>query len=100
MLSACFNGRRESSTSTSQSSPFQAEPGAQRGTLISMRTALTLLCCDFRSGLLRLDRGVGQTIAALDQIFEPLGEACCRSAIDDIMIKTDRQTVSVLERAA
>src|SRR6266581_6778586 len=46
----------------------------------------------FRSGLLRLDRGVEETIAALDQVFQPLGEACCRSAIDHIVIKTDRQT--------
>src|SRR2546429_669101 len=56
-----------------------------------MRTALTLLCCGFRSGLLRHDRGVEKTIAALDQVFQPLGEARRRSAIDDIVIKTDRQ---------
>jgi hypothetical protein len=45
----------------------------------------------FRSGLLRLDRGVGQALAALDQFFQPLGEACRRSAIDHIVIKADHQ---------
>src|SRR5437868_13081273 len=49
-------------------------------------SALALHGCGFCSGLLRLDRGVGQTIAALDQIFEPLGETCCRSPIDDIVM--------------
>src|SRR5215471_9858283 len=57
-----------------------------------MRTALTLLYCGFRSGQLRLDCGVVQAIAALNQFFQPLGETCCRGAIDDILIKTDRQT--------
>src|SRR2546428_2614010 len=45
----------------------------------------------FRSGLLRLDRGVAQTIATLNQFFQPLGEACCRSAVNNIVIKTERQ---------
>src|SRR5216684_7913050 len=29
---------------------------------------------------------------ALNQVFQPLGEASCRSTVDDIVIKTDRQT--------
>src|SRR5712692_84927 len=45
----------------------------------------------FRSGLLRLDRGVVETIAALNQFFQPLGETCRRCAIDDLVIKTERQ---------
>jgi hypothetical protein len=49
-------------------------------------SALALHGCGFRSGLLRLDRGVGQTRAALDQIFEPLGETCCRCPVDDIVM--------------
>ncbi len=49
-------------------------------------SALALHGCGFCSGLLRLDRGVGQTIAALDQIFEPLGETCCRCPVDDIVM--------------
>src|SRR5260221_369681 len=43
-------------------------------------------------GLLQLDRGVEKTIAALNQFFQPLGEACCRSPIDHLVIKADRQT--------
>ncbi len=43
-------------------------------------------------GLLRLDRGVEKTIAALNQFFQPLGEAGRRSAIDQGVIKADRQT--------
>src|SRR6266487_2147268 len=46
----------------------------------------------FRSGQLRRDHGVVETIAAFDQFFQPLGEACCRCAIDDLVIKADRQT--------
>src|SRR5438270_11362994 len=52
----------------------------------------------FRSGQLRLDRGVEKTIAALNQFFQSLGEACCRRAIDDTVIKTDRQTQIVPHR--
>src|SRR5437764_10243346 len=39
----------------------------------------------FRSGQLRLERGVEETIAALNQIFQPLDEACCRSAVDHLL---------------
>jgi len=35
-------------------------------------SALALHGCGFRSGLLRLDRGVEKTIAAFDQFFQPL----------------------------
>src|SRR5438105_6700529 len=49
-------------------------------------------CRALRSGLLRLDRGVAQTIAAFDQFFQPLGETCCRSPVDRLVIKADRQT--------
>jgi len=35
---------------------------------------------------------LNESIPALDQFFQPLGEARCRSAIDDIVIKTDRHT--------
>src|SRR6266536_4707590 len=56
------------------------------------RGRVTLADSSFRSGQLRLDHGVAETIVALDQFFEPLGETCCRSAIDHVVIKTDRQT--------
>src|ERR1700693_4538476 len=59
--------------------------------LLTMRTTLALLYCPWSYGLLRLDRGVIEIIAALNQVFEPLGEACRRSAIDNIVIKTNRQ---------
>ena len=63
-----------------------------RGCHLELR-AMLALPGDFWSGaLLRRDHEVGQTIAALDQVFQLLGEACCRCAIDDIVIKTDRQT--------
>src|SRR5947208_15821772 len=52
----------------------------------------------FRSGLLRLDRGIEKTIAALNQFFQPLGEACRRSAINNLVIKADRQTQIVPDR--
>ena len=48
-----------------------------------------------RSGLLRLNRGVGQTIAALNQFFQSLGEARRRDPVDDIVIKADRQAQRV-----
>src|SRR6266851_4107000 len=57
-----------------------------------MRTTLALLCCPWSYGLLRLDRGVIEAIAALNQVFQPLGEARCRSAVDHLVIKADRQT--------
>src|SRR6266700_3724038 len=56
------------------------------------RPGATLAYIVFRSGQLRRDRGVEKTIAALNQFFQPLGETCRRSAVDDIVIKTDRQT--------
>src|SRR2546423_13811782 len=37
------------------------------------------------------DPRVVETIAALNQFFQPLGEAYCRSAIDRLVIKADRQ---------
>src|SRR6266568_4883057 len=55
-----------------------------------MRITLALLCCPCSYDLLQLDSGVVETIAALNQVFQPLGEACCRSAIDHLMIKADR----------
>src|SRR5438309_5354350 len=42
----------------------------------------------FRSGVLRLDRGVEKTIAALNQFFQPLGETCCRGPVDGRVIET------------
>src|SRR5438034_3209780 len=57
-----------------------------------MWTMLALFGCSWSDGLLRLDRGLVETIAALDQFFQPRDEACCRSAIDDIVIQTDSQT--------
>ncbi len=51
-----------------------------------------------RSGRLQRDHGVEKTIAALDQFFQPLGEACCWCAIDDIVIEADRQTQIVTYR--
>src|SRR5258708_31694732 len=68
------------------------QEATMRGRSLEMRTTLALLCCPWSEGLPRLDRGVAQTIAALDQVFQPLGEACCRSAIEHLVIKTDRQT--------
>src|SRR5436305_1498797 len=55
-----------------------------------MQTALTLLVCPWSYGLLRLDRGVVETIAALNQVFQPLGETCRRSAIDHAVIEAQR----------
>src|SRR6266576_1026217 len=40
----------------------------------------------------RLDRGVEKTIATLNQVFQPLGKACGRSAVDRLVIKAERQT--------
>src|SRR6266566_7866478 len=57
-----------------------------------MRTTLALLGCPWSYSLLRLDRGVVETIAALNQVFQPLGEVCCRSTVDHLVIKTNRQT--------
>jgi hypothetical protein len=54
-----------------------------------MRGIHLLLRRAFRSGLFRLDRGVAQTIAAFDQFFQALGEACCRSPVDDSVIKAE-----------
>src|SRR6266851_5106221 len=54
--------------------------------------ALALHRCLWSSGLPRLDRGVVETIAALNQFFQPLGEACCWSTVDRLVIKADRQT--------
>jgi len=68
------------------------QEATMRGRSLEMRTTLALLCCLWSDGLPRLDRGVAQTIAALNQVFQPLGEACCRSAIEHLVIKTDRQT--------
>src|SRR6266699_3973438 len=56
-----------------------------------MRTTLALLGCPYSYGLLRLHCGVAETIAALNQVFQPTCEACCRSAVDHLMIKADRQ---------
>src|SRR6266849_3476893 len=55
-----------------------------------MRTNLALLGCPSRDSLFRLDRGVVETIAALNQVFQPLGEACGRSTIDKCMIEAQR----------
>src|SRR6266568_5148255 len=55
-----------------------------------MRITLALLCCPCSYDLLRLDRGVVETIAALNQVFQPLGKACCRSAVHHPTIKADR----------
>src|SRR5438105_10680548 len=55
-----------------------------------MRITLALLCCSWSYDLLRLDSGVVETIAALNQVFQPLGEACCRSAVHHPTIKADR----------
>src|SRR6266699_151751 len=60
--------------------------------LLFSSSFLALLCCSCSYGLSRLDSGVVETIAALNQFFQPLGEACCRSAVDHLMIKADRQT--------
>ena len=57
-----------------------------------MRTTLALFCCSWSYGLLRLDRGVAQTIAALNQLFQPSREACCRCAIDNAVIKAQSHT--------
>src|SRR6266702_8789111 len=55
-----------------------------------MRITLVLLCCPCSYDLLRLHCGVVETIAALNQVFQPLGEACCRSAVHHPTIKADR----------
>ena len=55
-----------------------------------MRTTLALLGCPWSYSLLRLDRGVVETIAALNQVFQPLGEAGGRSTIDNCMIEAQR----------
>src|SRR5437763_9741535 len=57
-----------------------------------MRTTLALFCCSRSYGLLQLDRGVAQTIAALNQLFQPPREARRRSAVDHLMVKANRQT--------
>src|SRR6266852_9838845 len=57
-----------------------------------MRTTLALLGCPYSYGLLRLLGGVAETIAALNQVFQPLGETCRGSAVDRLVIKADRQT--------
>ena len=63
-----------------------------RGCHVEPRTMLALPGCLWSSGLLRLDRGVVETIAALNQFLQPLSEACCWSAVDRLVIKADRQT--------
>src|SRR6266702_121611 len=65
--------------------------------LLTMRTTFALLCCPCSYGLLRRNRGVVETIPTLEQVFQLPGEACCRSAIDHIVIKTDRQTETAPE---
>src|SRR5260370_6120852 len=57
-----------------------------------MRTTLALLGCPYSYGLLRVYSRVAKTIAALNQVFQLPCEACCRSAVDHLMIKADRQT--------
>jgi hypothetical protein len=42
-------------------------------------------------GLPRLDCSVQKTIAALNQFFQLPGEACCRCAVDRLVIKAERQ---------
>jgi hypothetical protein len=32
-----------------------------------------------------------KAVATFNQFFQSLGEACCRSPVDNIVIKTDRQ---------
>src|SRR5262249_15543115 len=65
---------------------------------LSMRSALALLYCGFRLGLLHCFGGVRQTVAAFDQHFQPTREACCRCAVDDLVITTDRQAQVVPDR--
>ena len=50
-----------------------------------MWTTLALFGCSWSYGLLRLDSGVVETIAALYQVFQPLDEACCWSAVDHLV---------------
>ena len=71
--------------------PSQLE-APRRGSHLEPRTMLALPGGLWSDGLLRLDRGVVETIVALNQVFQPLDEARRRSAIDNIVIKTDRQT--------
>ena len=63
-----------------------------RGCHLEPRTMLALPGGLWSDGLLRIDRGVVETIAALNQFFQPLSEACCWSAVDRLVIKADRQT--------
>src|SRR6266496_4607268 len=56
---------------------------------LSLRTTFALFGCPWSDGLLRRDHEVVEAIAALDQVNQLLGKACCWSAIDHVMIKVD-----------
>src|SRR5216683_4767508 len=74
-------------------SPFCAPSTHLAGwCLLSMWTTFVLLECPWSYSLFRLDRGVAQTVAALNQVFQPPCEPCCWSAVDRLVIKADRQT--------
>src|SRR2546423_3629201 len=55
-----------------------------------MRITLALLCCPWSYDLLRLDSGVVETVAALNQVFQPLDEPSGWRAVDNIMIEAQR----------
>src|SRR6266480_4891574 len=75
----------------------QNEAPSRRRDWCRCESSLALHGCGFRSGLLRLDRGVDQTVAAFDQFFQPLSETCCRSSIDQIMIEAQGQAEVVTD---